>query len=164
MFWFWCEQFLGFEFLCECIIHTNSNPNPNFFVEKTFFRFFICDKIRSTFYKETDISPVAIIIVIVKLLRWFHISAIAFKTWLFILKKIYQAKTQEWAGYMQSSLHNTNTDHLAKFASDGCLINMLDMLLEYSMPFCNTPYNNKLLKINFNYADGKNTNIEGKSI
>lgn len=38
---------------------------------------------------------------------------------------------------------------------------MLDMLLEYSMPFCNTPYNNKLLKINFNYADGKSTNIDG---
>lgn len=72
-----------------------------------------------------------------------------------------KAKTQEWAGYMQSSLHSSNTEHLSKFASEGFLLNMLDILMSYSMPFCNNPYSNKLLKINFNYADAKISNIEG---
>lgn len=72
-----------------------------------------------------------------------------------------KAKTQEWAGMQQSSLHHNNSEHLSKFSSDGLLLNLLDMLLDYSMPFCSTPYCNKLLKINYNYATGNNTNIQG---
>ena len=72
-------------------------------------------------------------------------------TWLKWLGKCMHAnkvKTQEWLGYMQVSMHSNNTEHLGKFASDGFLLNLLDLLLEYSMPFCATPYCNKLLKIN----------------
>ena len=75
-----------------------------------------------------------------------------------------KAKSQEWGAHMQASMHSNNTEHLAKFASDGFMLNMLDLLLEYSMPFCNTPYCNKLLKINFNYALSKHAIIEGNII
>ena len=85
-------------------------------------------------------------------------------TWLKWLGKCMhanKAKTQEWLGYMQASMHSNNTEHLGKFASDGFLLNLLDLLLEYSMPFCATPYCNKLLKINFNYSIAKSVNVEG---
>ncbi len=62
---------------------------------------------------------------------------------------------------MQASMHSNSTEHLAKFASDGFMLNILDLLLEYSMPFCSTPYCNKLLKINFTYALSSHATIEG---
>ncbi len=62
---------------------------------------------------------------------------------------------------MQASMHSNSTEHLAKFASDGFMLNLLDLLLEYSMPFCSTPYCNKLLKINFTYALSSHATIEG---
>ena len=66
----------------------------------------------------------------------------------------HKAKTQEWMGYMQTNLHLNNNEHLSKFSSDGFFLNLLDCLLEYSMPFCSpTSYSNKLLKINYNYAN-----------
>jgi len=66
----------------------------------------------------------------------------------------HKAKTQEWMGYMQTNLHLNNNEHLTKFSSDGFFLNLLDCLLEYSMPFCSpTSYSNKLLKINYNYAN-----------
>ena len=84
-------------------------------------------------------------------------------TWLRWLGKCMfanKAKTQEWQGYMQSNMHSNNTEHLSKFSSDGFLLNLLDLLLEYSMPFCSTASCDKLLKINFNYSIAKDVNIK----
>lgn len=83
-------------------------------------------------------------------------------TWLRWLGKCMhanKAKTQEWLGHMQSSMHSNNTEHLSKFSSDGLLLNLLDLLLEYCMPFCSTASCDKLLKINYNYATAKNVNL-----
>jgi hypothetical protein len=70
-------------------------------------------------------------------------------------------KSQEWNHYSQpamaASFHNYNT--LVNFASDGFFLNLLDLFLDYSMPFCSNPYSNKLLKINFLYSSSKKQNF-----
>ncbi len=65
-----------------------------------------------------------------------------------------KAKAQEWHANQLM-----NNEHLHKFSSDGFFLNILDMLLDYSMPFCSS---NKLLKINYAYAtSGQNTFVHG---
>ena len=85
--------------------------------------------------------------------------------WLRWLGECLQAnrqKSQEWQGYMQTSMYMMNNEHLAKFGSDGFFLNLLDLLLEYSMPFCQSPYSNKLLKIDFQYSQSSNnTHFKG---
>ena len=70
-------------------------------------------------------------------------------------------KSQEWNHYSQpamaASFHNYNT--LVNFASDGFFLNLLDLFLDYSMPFCSNPYSNKLLKINFYYSSNGTQNF-----
>jgi ubiquitin conjugation factor E4 A len=74
--------------------------------------------------------------------------------WLGLCLKHNKQKTQEWSNHMQT---NMSTMHLGlqqsvKFGSDGFFLNLLDLLLAYSMPFCPNSYTDKLLKINFSYA------------
>lgn len=61
-----------------------------------------------------------------------------------------KAKAQEWSNYAQSPLLPSNN-----FASDGFFLNLLDLLLTYSMPFCSQTLagSNRLMKINFNYPN-----------
>ena len=55
-----------------------------------------------------------------------------------------------------------NNEHLTTFSSDGFLLNLLDLLLEYSMPFCQSPNSNKLLNIDFQYSQSSNnTHFKG---
>jgi hypothetical protein len=71
-------------------------------------------------------------------------------------------KSQEWNNYSQSAMHSlfNNSSHV-QFASDGFLLNLLELFLEYSMPFCNDPYSSKLLKINCNYSTQSRQNFYG---
>jgi len=68
-----------------------------------------------------------------------------------------KAKTQEWLGYMQTNIYLNNNEHLSKFSSDGFFLNLLDLLLDYSLPFCSTPFSDKLLKINYAYSNSAQT-------
>lgn len=74
----------------------------------------------------------------------------AWLRWLGACLEDNKAKAQEWSNYAQSPLMPNNN-----FASDGFFLNLLDLLLSYSMPFCfqSLAASNRLMKINFNYAN-----------
>lgn len=60
-----------------------------------------------------------------------------------------KAKAQEWSNYAQSPLLAQS-----QFASDGFFLNLLEILLTASMPFCfeQLSKSDKIMKINFSYA------------
>lgn len=66
-----------------------------------------------------------------------------------------KAKAQEWSNYAQSPLMPTS----GAFASDGFFLNLLDLALTYSMPFCFNTLDSsaRLFRINFNYANSQSS-------
>lgn len=71
-----------------------------------------------------------------------------------------KARAQEWSNYAHSPLMPS----ASSFASDGFFLNLLDLVLAYSMPFCfqsDLNSSSKLLRINFNYAASKSASFVG---
>lgn len=56
-----------------------------------------------------------------------------------------KVKAQEWS--------IQNMQNSAKFCTDGFFLNILDLMLTYSMPFCGEPNYKLLLKISFDYTN-----------
>lgn len=73
----------------------------------------------------------------------------SFFKWLGMCLDDNRGKAQEWSNFAQSPFLSAN-----QFASDGFFLNLLDLMLACSMPFCFKSFSDssKLLKINFTYA------------
>ncbi|RNA43137.1 Ubiquitin conjugation factor E4 A [Brachionus plicatilis] len=72
-----------------------------------------------------------------------------------------KAKCQEWSNYGQNAMNMFLSQK--NYPSEGFWLNLLEIFLNYSMPFCANRLqdSSKLLKINYNYT---NPSIGGKSL
>ena len=81
----------------------------------------------------------------------------AWLRWLSACVRANDAKRQEWTNYAQAAnMSGIATAAAARFASDGFVLNLLHVLLDYDMPFCNTQ-SATMLKINHNYSSSTAT-------